>query len=329
MRVRLLVLLMLAALSAAPRAAAQEGAARPGAYGADAAPWARYTYPGDEFSAEMPGMPFLMHTERAVGRLPVRREKMRVFGRYSGGVVYFVAAYDRPQTSESHEQFAAYLRGAWTLTPKGGATLGGFEGKSYEVTGKPGGRINNELHGEARVFRTKKHAYLALALSLEPGRPEVARFLDSLTLGPSPAGERIAEPAPASPVPEPAAAAPGGATGRGGGVGEGEGGGTGPARPEAGAPARDTNARRAVIVYKPEPGYTEEGRKSMTSGFVRLRVALGADGEVKDVSVIKGLPDGLTDRAVRAARYMLFFPALKDGRPASQYVVLEYNFNIY
>jgi hypothetical protein len=50
---------------------------------------------------------------------------------------------------------------------------------------------------------------------------------------------------------------------------------------------------------------------------------------VTNLSIVKGLPDGLTDKALDAARHMLFFPAEKDGRSVSQYAVLEYNFIIY
>jgi TonB family protein len=328
MRLRLLLLLTVVALSLAhaPRAAAQDDAQPP-----DAAAWARYTYPGEEFSAELPGMPFVMHTVRGVGRFPARGEKMRVFGRYSGGVVYFVAAYDRPSQSETLDMFASYLRGAWDVSPKGAVTLGGFEGRAYDVRGRPGARIPNELHGEGRVFVAKKHAYLALAFSPEEGRPEVARFLDSLVLGANPAGERVAESVPVPRFEQPPSPT---ATTEGTGVGSGSGSGGDEerlklARPEVGAPARDPNARKAIIVYKPEPTYTEEARKKRVSGVVRLRLVLGAAGEAKDISVIKGLPGGLTEKAAEAARYMLFFPAQKDGRPVSQFVVLEYNFNIY
>ena len=245
--------------------------------------------------------------------------------------------WPRRLRSESFDQFAGYVRGAWALTPKGEAPLGGFEGRAYEVRGARGGRLQYELHGEGRVFLTKKHAYFALAFSPEQGRPEVARFLDSLTLGPSPAGERIAEPAPI-----PRFTPPQEATGTGGGVGEGTGGGVGDESqpspppgggaqpsPAAGAPARDPNARKAIIVFKPEPTYTEEARRKRVSGPVRLRLVLGKAGDVRDVSVIKSLPEGLTERALDATRYMLFFPALKDGRPASQYVVVEYGFHIF
>ena len=326
MRLRALLLLTIAALSLAhaPRAAGQDSA--------DSAQWARYTYPGDEFSVELPGMPYVMHTDRAIGRYPVRRERMRIFGRYSGGIVYFVAAYDRPLQAETLDMFASYLRGAWSVSPKGQITQGGFEGRAYEVRGSSRLRAPHELHGEGRVFVTKKHAYFALAMSLEEGRPEVTRFLDSLTLGPSPAGERVAEsaPLPRFVPPEPTAGASEGGMGVGAGRGGGEGEGrSGVVSPDVGAPARDPNARKAVIIFKPEPNYTEEGRRKRVNGTVRLRLVLDSTGVVKDVSVLTSLPAGLTESAISAARYMLFIPANKDGRPVSQFVVVEHNFNIY
>jgi protein TonB len=87
--------------------------------------------------------------------------------------------------------------------------------------------------------------------------------------------------------------------------------------------------RKALITFKPEPGFTEDARKNNVTGLVRLRAILSASGEVTSVSVIKGLPDGLTEKAITAAKQIRFRPAQKDGRTVSQFVVLEYNFNIY
>ena len=60
-----------------------------------------------------------------------------------------------------------------------------------------------------------------------------------------------------------------------------------------------------------------------------LRAVFAADGKVKHISVIAGLPDGLTERAIVAARGIKFVPAKKDGRPVSMWMQLEYNFNLY
>jgi len=87
--------------------------------------------------------------------------------------------------------------------------------------------------------------------------------------------------------------------------------------------------KRALITYKPEPGFTEEARLNGAEGVVRLRAVLSASGEVTNLSVVKGLPDGLTEKAIAAARQVRFKPAEKDGRVVSQYVVFEYNFIIH
>jgi TonB family protein len=87
--------------------------------------------------------------------------------------------------------------------------------------------------------------------------------------------------------------------------------------------------QKAVITFKPEPGFTEEARQNNVSGTVRLRVVLAADGRVRSISVIKRLRDGLTEKAVAAARQIRFTPARVGATPVSQYVVLEYNFKVY
>ncbi|HVF49855.1 MAG TPA: energy transducer TonB [Pyrinomonadaceae bacterium] len=86
--------------------------------------------------------------------------------------------------------------------------------------------------------------------------------------------------------------------------------------------------KKAVIHEKPHPTATEEARRHGTSGTVRLRLVLGAEGRVTTVRVLKGLPDGLTQNAIKAACAVKFTPAVKDGRPVAQYVVIEYGFNI-
>lgn len=86
---------------------------------------------------------------------------------------------------------------------------------------------------------------------------------------------------------------------------------------------------RAVILDKPEPGFTEDARRAGVRGAVRLRAVLGADGTVKHVLVLKRLSHGLTEQAVAAARQIKFKPATLAGQPVSQFVVLEYNFNFY
>jgi TonB family protein len=141
-------------------------------------------------------------------------------------------------------------------------------------------------------------------------------------------------------------------TGTGGGVGSGEGGGVGPGRggntgggdrheggggPGGGGGGTDYSktfsmkevTRRAQITSKPEPTFTEEARKNNVTGEVMLRLVLASNGSVTGIVPVKRLPDGLTEKAIEAAKRIQFIPAEKDGHKVSQYVVISYNFNIY
>jgi tetratricopeptide (TPR) repeat protein len=86
---------------------------------------------------------------------------------------------------------------------------------------------------------------------------------------------------------------------------------------------------KARVLRKPEPQYTEAARKNGVVGTIVLRALFASDGTVKHFLVVRGLPDGLTERAISAARLIKFTPATIDGRPVSMFVQLEYNFNLY
>ncbi|HEX8560174.1 MAG TPA: energy transducer TonB [Pyrinomonadaceae bacterium] len=86
---------------------------------------------------------------------------------------------------------------------------------------------------------------------------------------------------------------------------------------------------RARITRRPEPRYPPDARTTGARGTVRLRAVLAADGTVRHVLVLKGLPHGLTEECVAAARGIRFEPAVKGGRPVSQFVLLEYNLSLY
>jgi TonB family protein len=139
--------------------------------------------------------------------------------------------------------------------------------------------------------------------------------------------------------------------GTGTGVGPGEGGGVGPGRGgnigggdrndggggAGGGGGGDYNrvfsgkevTQKARVLSKPEPQYTEEARKNQITGTVVLRAVFTSGGQVTNIRAVSGLPYGLTERAIAAARLIKFSPAMKDGRAVSMYIQLEYNFNLY
>ena len=84
----------------------------------------------------------------------------------------------------------------------------------------------------------------------------------------------------------------------------------------------------ATISAKPKPSYTREARRNGVQGFVTLKVLLSARGKVARVRVMKGLPAGLTENAIRAACKIEFKPAMKNRQAVSQWVTVEYVFRL-
>ena len=140
-------------------------------------------------------------------------------------------------------------------------------------------------------------------------------------------------------------------TGQGGGIGPGEGGGLGPGRggnigggdfnAGGGGPGgggggdysriftgKDVTTK-ARLISKPEPQYTEDARKNQITGTVVLKCVFSSGGQVTNIRTVSGLPYGLTERAIAAARQIKFVPATKDGHQVSMWMQLEYNFNLY
>jgi TonB family protein len=83
----------------------------------------------------------------------------------------------------------------------------------------------------------------------------------------------------------------------------------------------------ARILVKPSAALTPEALRNGTTGTVRLSVMLSSDGVVRDIRVLEGLPDGLTESAIDAASRVVFRPAEVDGFAVSQRVELEYPFD--
>ena len=86
---------------------------------------------------------------------------------------------------------------------------------------------------------------------------------------------------------------------------------------------------KVQILRKPLPRFSREARRHLTKGYVILRAILAADETVKHIEIITGLPDGLSESALAAARQIKFKPAMKDGKPVSVWIELEYQFRIY
>ena len=123
-------------------------------------------------------------------------------------------------------------------------------------------------------------------------------------------------------------------SGSGGGLGSGNGNGTGTGGssgddgpPPPVVPRGVTSALK--INSKPRPGYTDAARTNNIQGTVILSVTFLASGGVGSVSVVKGLPNGLSEQAISAAKRISFEPQKVNGVGQSVTKRIEYSFSIY
>jgi TonB family protein len=75
------------------------------------------------------------------------------------------------------------------------------------------------------------------------------------------------------------------------------------------------------------PDVTPEALAHAVRGRVVLSAVLCRTGKVTDVQVIQGLPFGMTEKVIEAARQIEFQPAEKNGQQVSEIIKLEYDFS--
>ena len=120
-------------------------------------------------------------------------------------------------------------------------------------------------------------------------------------------------------------------SGYGSGLGSGNGSGTGDGDRGVGAPPPPPVGvtQGLKILSKPRPGYTDSARQANIQGTVILRVTFLASGQIGSIAPVKGLPSGLTEQAIAAARRISFEPAKRNGIGQSVTRQIEYTFSIY
>jgi TonB family protein len=88
-------------------------------------------------------------------------------------------------------------------------------------------------------------------------------------------------------------------------------------------------ASAPVLIYHPEPEYSEEARHAKLEGTVMLSLVVDENGKAQDIRVTKPLGHGLDEKAVEAVKKWRFKPGMKDGKPVPVIASLEANFRLH
>jgi TonB family protein len=239
-----------------------------------------------------------MHTSRVFYEPTQKYRTQRLLGSYADGVVYTILVLENPQSRESLEDFIATNSYSLVLTGGQNVIRDGFAGKEF-----------SSPDYVYQFFATENRLYRFHAISRTENDPRMRQFLSSVSLNKKEGLEVID------------------------GAGE-------PFDPVDQSPSSEADATPRIYVgkevdrkirlgMKPEPSYTESARANQITGTVVLKAVFLSNGMVTNIRVISGLPNGLTERAIDAARKIKFIPAMKDGKYVSIWMQLEYNFNLY
>ena len=113
-------------------------------------------------------------------------------------------------------------------------------------------------------------------------------------------------------------------SGSGSGIGPGSGGNTGGGVFHIGG-----GVSKPVVLYSPEPEFSEEARKAKFSGNVEVYLWVDENGSPSHIRVVRGVGMGLDEKAIEAVRQYKFKPAMKDGKPVKVDLYIDVNFQIF
>jgi len=227
-----------------------------------------------------------MTTVRGLRYLDHKYQTHRQLETFVDGLLYIVEVYENPKPRQALNEFIFQYRDDIKCDPASERT---FTVDGY--SGKECSSANKEYLAKVQFFATETRLYRFLVRR----RPDVSEdraqeFFSSIRLGKNTDGIKVTD---------------------------------GPGDRSATAGPPDEKVR---LLSKPEPTYTKEARANKIAGTVILKVVFTSRGTVENIHVIRELPDGLTERAIEAAKKIKFVPAMKDGHAVSMWMQLEYNF---
>lgn len=268
--------------------------------------WQTYTVSGEQFSVSLPVLP-AMHLNKKFYEAFQKPRRQVWLGSYADGVVYVVCVLENPSPRQSLDGFIAAQTASgysvdWNLKDERNITQQGVPGKAF-VSSVAGDGMVQFFLGPDRLYEFR-------AFGASPEDPRLAKFFSSLSFAKAKDAVAVEE-GPGLPFEQ--VVQPGSA--------EEE-------LAKKSFVGREVTTK-ARLGMKPEPSYTETARQNAVSGTVVLKCIFRSNGSVNNIRTVSGLPYGLTEKAIEAARRIKFIPATKDGKYVSMWFQLEYNFNLY
>jgi TonB family protein len=245
----------------------------------------------------------------------VKLRKIRYITAFQDGASFLVESYQTNNLSDALETFM--LRGSMN-DKTSELVFNEFKGKMLE-------RENGNFYSIEIIAGSKDRIYRIVAAARDGSNETLRYFLASLNMNAqkyfsfkTPLDEQIKEtPAPISGLKETTI------------VVENDEKTDGEADKNKSTETKTAEDKKLVIVFQNYAKYTDEARKAGVIGRIKLLVTFSENGYVSKIVVKKGLPNGLIESAIKAARMIRFLPSEKDNKPLTTTKTIEYSFSIY
>lgn len=278
------------------------------------ADWTTFAPELEEFSVEVP-----VALDASIQKIdPAKPDDGRTyFNRFEGTYFYIFSELPTNRTETfTVENFVDAVRGKAVKS-----WVGLLESKNYSITDGFG-----YVH-QILCFEGRQRKYCFQTISPTTVSESAKRFISSVGYSPKAPAAIKAPSTDKSPADNTAPTTPSSGFGFGSSAGLAN-----PEKPLAREPRdlKDRGPNEGVfILSKPRPNYTDFARLYEIQGKVLVRVVFRADGRIGDVIVVEGLPFGLTNSAVAAAKGIVFEPAIRNGVPYTVTKTVQYSFSIY
>ena len=251
--------------------------------------WTTYTVQEDVLAVALPKQP---DVNEDIEKSDKHRRR-RTLSAFADGVQYTIYVIENRgprQTLQSFIEEQTSSQPKWELKPEHDLDLNGIAGKSF---------VYPDNKGMVQFFATEDRLYDFRAYGAPIDDARMTRFFSSISLTGRQAGIEVSANTTDS--------------------------GAATEKPRQGGEVDS----KIKFKSRPAPEYSDEAKRKGVRGVVVLKCIFRSNGEVTDIKVIAGLPYGLTESAIEAAKKIKFVPATKDGHNVSMWMQLEYNFNLY
>ena len=305
--------------------------------------WDTFGNGDDQFHARFPKLPAVFLTYRDLNETSGSRTA-RIYSSYEEGMACMVIVFDNGKQPPALDQFIGEIKSrffsSWDMSYSNDLTVNTDNGKYFTLK-------KRAATGGASFFVKQKRSFMFAAVGVAKADKDVKRFLESITMWASaldkakwPSRDEVAvaglsatgpDADNTKPKKEPikpedelipgirkirinasdATPAPPDPSPNDGDVFE-----------------SDAVTTKALVVLRPDAAYTEEARNNGIDGVVQMTAVFGRDGNVTHITVIQGLPYGLTESAMAALRHLVFIPATKDDHYVSQRITIDYEFSL-